>query len=94
MSASATQSGHKKYVFFRERSSGPKSLGEKNQQTDVGVAGVAVGHATTYPSVNKQCSCVVCQFYAGGKISACYLVFILRTPLTTNDVLFASNGVS
>jgi len=27
-----------------------------------------------HPSVNKQCSCVVRQFYAGGKISACCLV--------------------
>ena len=44
-----------------------------NQQTDVGVARVAVGHAT-HPSVNKWWSCVVGQFYAGGKISAWCLV--------------------
>jgi len=46
---------------------------QKNQQKDVGVTGMAVA-TPPHPSVNKQCSCVVRQFYADWKICACCLV--------------------
>ena len=38
------------------------------------VAGMAVGHANA-SVINNKCSCVVRQFYAGGKISVCCLVY-------------------
>jgi len=35
------------------------------------------------PPVNKYCSCVARQFYAGGKISACCLVIVRHYECST-----------